>query len=163
MTCPAHQWDVNRLDDDPMQLFLIICLVFLVLVNFVEQESTSSNSDKVEATVKDEEDYLADNCDGGNDNEDCQVAEENKFAMYYETEVTAIKEEILDSEDLKKSVIEIKSIEVQIENITLSKNDLKRKYYDLKKVKNRTRYFCKNCGEKMGKLGFKNQSLILCK
>lgn len=58
---------------------------------------------------------------------------------------------MIDLEELNKTVIEIKPIEVQIVENILSKKDLKYKYYDVKKEKNRNNYFCKNCGEKISK------------
>lgn len=126
---------------------------FLVLFSFVVQVSTPSNSEKVEPTVKDEEDYLVHNYDDGNKYEDFQVAQQSKVSTYYETEVMEIKEDIIDAKELKKNMVDIKPIDVQIvENITLSKKDLKHKYYDVKKEKNRTYYFCKNCREKLSKL-----------
>lgn len=111
-----------------------------------------SNDEKVQTTIKDEEDYLPNNYDDGIGFEDVQVTQQSEVTMYYETEVTKIKEEIVDSEELNKSVIEIKPIQVQIvENITLSKKGLKYKYYDVKKGKNRNNYFCKKCGQKICK------------
>lgn len=86
------------------------------------------------------------------DSNDFKEPQQSAVTTYYKTELIEIKEEMIDQEQLKKTFIKVDPVDEQIvEKIALSNKDLIQKYYNVKKEKNRTYYFCKKCGKKQSK------------